>query len=226
MTQSRPAERIGHACASVLILLLATTTSSSVRADGAKPPPVSEQVLSHRRVAAAYLRTGNADLALMEIEALEEKLDGSARSLATAARVAAEAGDLAAAAVELARLRDHLASERRSRGVRAMADCITEAEIRLAAIEPGREAWPDISSSAARDALRQRAALALGSLARCDDEAAGTIAAQPEFRRLVDGATASLRLLPQALDRGDSDLLHRLLIELRSFERLLVQRFG
>ena len=48
----------------------------------------------------------------------------------------------------------------------------------------------------------------------------------PEFRRLVDGAKASLALIPKAIATRDSDLLHRVLIELRSFDNLLAFRFG
>ena len=48
----------------------------------------------------------------------------------------------------------------------------------------------------------------------------------PEFRRLVDGAKASLALIPKAIATRDGDLLHRMLIELRSFDNLLAFRFG
>ena len=50
--------------------------------------------------------------------------------------------------------------------------------------------------------------------------------ATPEFRRLVDGAKASLALIPKAIATRDTDLLHRVLIELRSFDNLLAFRFG
>ena len=48
----------------------------------------------------------------------------------------------------------------------------------------------------------------------------------PEFRRLIDGAKAGLALIPKAIATRDSDLLHRILIELRSFDNLLAFRFG
>jgi hypothetical protein len=48
----------------------------------------------------------------------------------------------------------------------------------------------------------------------------------PEFRRLVDGAKASLTLIPKAIATRDGDLLHRVLIELRSFDNLLAFRYG
>jgi hypothetical protein len=42
----------------------------------------------------------------------------------------------------------------------------------------------------------------------------------------VDGAKASLSLIPKAIEARDTDLLHRVLIELRSFDNLLAFRFG
>ena len=47
-----------------------------------------------------------------------------------------------------------------------------------------------------------------------------------EFRRLIDGALASLAQVPKAIETRDGDLLHRLLIELRSFDHLLAFRYG
>ena len=49
---------------------------------------------------------------------------------------------------------------------------------------------------------------------------------QAEFRRLIDGALASLAQVPKAVETRDRDLLHRLLIELRSFDHLLAFRYG
>ena len=47
-----------------------------------------------------------------------------------------------------------------------------------------------------------------------------------EFRRLIDGALASLAQFPKAIETRDADLLHRLMIELRSFDNLLAFRYG
>ena len=56
--------------------------------------------------------------------------------------------------------------------------------------------------------------------------APASVRLNPEFRRLIDGALASLAHVPDAVAAGDGDLLHRLLIELQSFDRLLSFRFG
>ena len=53
-----------------------------------------------------------------------------------------------------------------------------------------------------------------------------TVRKDPEFRRLIDGAKASMKFIPQAIAEHDTDLLHRVLIELRSFDNLLAFRFG
>jgi hypothetical protein len=63
-------------------------------------------------------------------------------------------------------------------------------------------------------------------LARCDGMASDKTRKEPEFRRLIDGAHASLARIPEAFAMKDNDLLHRLLGELRSFDNLLAFRFG
>jgi hypothetical protein len=47
-----------------------------------------------------------------------------------------------------------------------------------------------------------------------------------EFRRLIDGALASLALVSKSIVERDGDLFHRVVIELRSFDNLLTFRFG
>ena len=64
------------------------------------------------------------------------------------------------------------------------------------------------------------------TLARCDGMADPAVRQEGEFRRLIDGAQASLAQIPKAIATRDADLVHRLLIELRSFDNLLAFRFG
>ena len=64
------------------------------------------------------------------------------------------------------------------------------------------------------------------TLQRCDGMAPPAIRNHAEFRRLIDGAFASLDQFPRAIETRDADLLHRLLIELRSFDHLLAFRYG
>ena len=64
------------------------------------------------------------------------------------------------------------------------------------------------------------------TLQRCDGMAPPPVRGHAEFRRLIDGAFASLGQMPKAAKTRDRDLLHRLLIELRSFDHLLAFRYG
>jgi len=84
----------------------------------------------------------------------------------------------------------------------------------------------DLSSAGATDQITNKASTYGSALDRCDRTAGDAVRASPEFRRLVDGARASLALIPKAIATHDSNLLHRVLIELRSFDNLLDFRFG
>src|SRR2546423_337538 len=73
----------------------------------------------------------------------------------------------------------------------------------------------------------ERMQAAWGSLVqRCDGLASADTRKDPEFRRLIDGTIASLRFVPKAIETRDSELVHRLIGELRAFDNLLVFRFG
>ena len=61
---------------------------------------------------------------------------------------------------------------------------------------------------------------------RCDGIASPDIRGNPEFRRLVDGARSGLGFIPKAIETRDTNLLQRVLSELRSFDNLLAFRFG
>jgi hypothetical protein len=84
----------------------------------------------------------------------------------------------------------------------------------------------DWGSSEIRSGVATRASSYGTLLDRCNSIASDAVRAAPEFRRLVDGAKASLMLIPKAIDARDTDLLHRVLIELRSFDNLLAFRYG
>ena len=48
----------------------------------------------------------------------------------------------------------------------------------------------------------------------------------PEFRRLIEGIAASLAFVPTVVSTRDTEMLHRLIGELRAFDQLLTFRFG
>ena len=64
------------------------------------------------------------------------------------------------------------------------------------------------------------------ALSACNDRAPENIAGEPEFRRLMDSALASLSALRDWVVKKDPARIHSYLIELRSTDRLLYLRYG
>jgi hypothetical protein len=198
---------------------------------------------AHRRVALAYLRTGNTDLAAVEIELLIERwranLPGLGpiersfqRSLAEAEEnlegslSALEKNNLDQARALLERATAPLKEWRDSVGIRLFSDCITELSQAYGRLDVYRVRVPDLGNASTRDAVLTASLGTEGTVMRCDEEATSQTRTHPEFRRLIDGMLNSLRQTPEALLQRDGNYLHRLLIEQRSFEQLLAFRFG
>jgi hypothetical protein len=209
-----------------------------------------ERVSSHHRVALGYLRTGNVDLATLEIERMGDAwgrmmdrfgktppapfrnnplfgqalLDVPTR-LATAS-ILINIGRIDVAREGLSEIRTVLARMRRASGVEVLADCILDANRAMDELIAYRDQRPDWSRPGVGDDVTRKGAEYGETLRRCETLAAPATRADPEFRRLVDGAQASIAQVPKAVETRDSDLLVRLLIELRSFDNLLAFRFG
>lgn len=213
------------------------------------PPQVADLVQNlqkYRRTVLAYLRTENSDLALIEIERLETTWTadlerarvaiGQDRSLAEAvtetarairaARVAGERGDFAAARSLIEAVNKPIGQWRRRQGIRSLSDCIGEAGEVYERLDVHRTSAPDLMREDIRTGIAAQAETAARAFRRCNEEADATTRANVEFRRLIDGMINSLAQVPEALLRRDAAYLHRLLIEQRSFERLLSMRFG
>jgi hypothetical protein len=199
-----------------------------------------EAAMSHHRVAAGYLRTGNIDLATLEIEGVraawgkvsalprpaafrdQERytslmLDIAARLIGTTLVLNLGRADVARESLDA--VRRSLSELRRGAGVTVLADCVLDANISMDALF-AHDARPDWESVAAGSESYR------ATLQRCDGMAPPSIRNHAEFRRLIDGAIASLALMPKAVEARDTDLLHRLLVELRSFDNLLAFRYG
>ncbi|NVO13153.1 MAG: hypothetical protein HXX10_03880 [Rhodoplanes sp.] len=189
-------------------------------------PAADESVLADRRLAAGYIRTGNADLAALALERLMKSLGQPYAARAKAALAAVDDGDLQAAGQETEALAADLAAARRAAGRRVLADCVGELVDIYAALDQHRTRAPDLGDGSLRAAITSAAAASDAAFARCDGEAPAAVKTDPDFRRLVDGARASLDRLPAAVAAGDGELLHRFLIELRAFEQLLRFRYG
>jgi hypothetical protein len=205
---------------------------------------------SHHRVALAYLRTGNLDLASVELErmnaawqAVMERFganrpaeiidqalytstvtDISTRIIAAHLVMGLGRPDVAHDA--LSEARNALARLRRASGIAVLADCVLDAGAAMTKLMAFDRKAPDWGDAAARQEVLAAAAAHGDELRRCNDMAPASVRLSAEFRRLIDGALASLERVPEAVAARDGDLLHRLLIELQSFDRLLSFRFG
>ena len=209
-----------------------------------------EQASAHNRVALGYLRTGNIDLASVEFDRLRaawgkvserfagkrpKVFDGNplyvtvmtdiAMRLVTADMML-NSGRPQVMGKALSAIRDDLYNLRKSAGIVVLADCIRDAGSALDALMVYNDATLDLSKPETRSSVAAKAAAYRQVLERCDGTADETVRQSPEFRRLLDGAKNGLEPLPHALETRDANQLHRILIELRSFDNLLAFRFG
>lgn len=231
----------------ILFLVIAV---SPARADDLSDfNTLMEGVTSHIRVALGYLRTGNTDLSALEIDRTREAWGKLQQHFAgrrpkmfetsplyknivtgvSARLVGAElllnAGRPDAAADSLGKLRREFYDLRKASGIAVLADCVLDANEAMDALMVYNDRALDFKAETNSD-LSARTVAYRDMLKRCDTIADEKVRAEPEFRRLVDGAQASLMLIPKAVETRDADLLHRVLIELRSFDNLLAFRFG
>jgi hypothetical protein len=240
-----------HFClARAACLALALMVGPAMAGDLADFNAAVEKAESHNRVAIGYLRTGNLDLALLEIDRLREAwgafeqrfagkrpdaFDGIALygTMFTGVNARLVAVDLMikmgkpdAVRQSLEAIRDDLYDLRKAAGIAVLADCVRDANAAMDALMVYDDRALDWTKSETRFGIANKASIYGSVIERCDGMAAEPVRQAPEFRRLVDGAKAGLALIPQAIATRDSDLLHRVLIELRSFDNLLAFRFG
>jgi hypothetical protein len=210
----------------------------------------AERVESHNRVALGYLRTGNIDLASIELDRLRNawttlndqfagkwpavfrdnnfsvkvRTDISLRLVT--ADMLLNSNHIDGARQSLTAIRKDFYDWRKSAGVEVLADCIYDANTAMDALMVYNEPGLDWSKADTASGITGKAAAYSGALDRCDAIADESVRKNPEFRRLIDGARASMKFIPQAIAEHDTNLLHRVLIELRSFDNLLAFRFG
>jgi len=209
-----------------------------------------ETVSAHNRVAIGYLRTGNVDLASLEMDRLRDawtrfterfsgkrpdvfadntlygKLFTGVSARLVGADIMLKTGRLDAARSALDAVRGDLYDLRKQSGIVVLADCVRDANRMMDALMAYDDPTLDWGSSEIRSGVATKASNYGTLLDRCNGIASEAVRATPEFRRLVDGAKASLMLIPKTINARDTDLLHRILIELRSFDNLLAFRYG
>lgn len=231
-------------------LMLAICSAAAYGDDLADFNAAVERAASHNRVADGYLRTGNVDLASLELDRLRESWaaltqrfggkrpevfkDGTLYTTTllkistglVGADMMLQSGRMDAARKALDGMRGDLYDLRQSAGVIVLADCIRDAGKIADAIMVYNDRNLDWDRPDTGRGLAARSSEYLKTLDRCDGIAGPDVRSSPEFRRLVDGARAGLRLIPKAIETRDTNLVHRVLIELRSFDNLLAFRFG
>ncbi len=209
-----------------------------------------EAAAAHNRVAIGYLRTGNLDLAALEIDRLRQAWGDLAARFTTkrpdafdgnplygvlwtkeSARLVGidlmiKMGKPEAVASALNDLRGDLSDLRKASGIVVLADCVRDGNAIVDALMVYNDRALDWSKNETRFGIASKASIYGYVLDRCDGIAGEPLRKAPEFRRLIDGAKAGLALIPKAIATRDADLLHRVLIELRSFDNLLAFRFG
>ena len=241
---------VSLARAAFLAIVLIGNAGGAPADDLADFNAAAERVESHNRVAIGYLRTGNVDLAAIEIDrlraawgALQQRFAGKRPDVfngnagytllltdvstrLVTADMMLNSGRPEIAQQALDAVRADFYNLRRSAGIQVLADCIRDANTALDALMVYNKPGLDWSKPDTASGIASKGAAYSSALDRCDAMADEDIHKNPEFRRLVDGAKASMKFFRQAIAEHDTDLLHRVLIELRSFDNLLAFRFG
>jgi len=236
-----------YARAAMLSLALWAAAGAARADDLSDFNAVVEAAESHNRVAIGYLRTGNADLASLELDRLREawgKVTAEKRPAVfngsqtygttmldiTTRLVAADmmlnSGRLDNARDGLEAIRAELYALRKSAGIVVLADCIRDSSAAMDALMVYNDRDLDWGKPETATDVAGKSAAYAKTLDRCDSIAGDAVRKEPEFRRLIDGAKEGLALVPQAIKEHDTALLHRVLIQLRSFDNLLEFRFG
>ena len=209
-----------------------------------------EDVASHSRAALGYLHNQNADLAAAELERMRDAWGAFAERFGrdrperfranalyvtmlvdvptriVAATIMINFGRPDVAAGSLPAIRQELSAVRRGSGVELLADCVLDANAAMEALLVYQDTPPDWDRPATVSDFTQKAAAYGAAVTRCDAMAPAALSQSGEFRRLVDGVAAALAFVPQAIAARDRDLIHRVIIELRSFDGLLALHYG
>jgi hypothetical protein len=130
------------------------------------------------------------------------------------------------AAGSLHAIRQELSAVRRGSGVELLADCVLDANAAMEALLVYQDSPPDWDKPATMTDFAQKAAAYGAAITRCGAMAPAGSGQSGEFRRLVDGVAAALAVIPKAIAARDGDLIHRVIIELQSFDDLLARRYG
>ena len=202
------------------------------------------------RSAMFYLRTGNPDVAYLDLDAavtawqsIVERFgetppdafaddQGFSDTLAMvqmvleSGRELLDKGDQTAATETLTSVRTELAALRSRNGVRVYSDCIDEMNAAMDRLWAYRHDPPDFANPDQVNAVKRDAAIADYLYRRCYNEASSEDQNDEAFKRMFEGSLVSLPLIYNALDQGNEAMLINILRELRSFDRMIWLEFG
>jgi hypothetical protein len=235
---------------SVATAALLLTTKPMLADDLAGFNAAIEDAASHSRAALGYLHNHNGDSAGVELERMRdawgafaerfgrdrpERFRANARYVTmlvdvptriVAAAIMINFGRPDVAAGSLHAIRQELSAVRRGSGVELLADCVLDANAAMESLLVYQDAPPDWDRPATVTDFAQKAAAYGAAVTRCDAMAPAALSQSGQFRRVVDGVAAALAVIPKAIAARDGDLIHRVIIELQSFDDLLALRYG
>ena len=206
----------------------------------------AEAAEAHNRVAIGYLRTGNNDLASLEVDRLREAwskfgavkrpalFDGKlyvamltdASMRLVTADMLLNSGRLDNARQALEAIRADLYDLRKSAGIVVLSDCISDSNKAAAAVMAYDTPDLNLSTPGTAPAIAETAKAYTDVLNRCDAVASETVRKEPEFRRLIDDAKSELAKVSQAIEHRDTGQFRRIVSSLRAIDNLLAFRFG
>jgi hypothetical protein len=194
----------------------------------------------HYREAIHYYETGNTELGELALDqfaaewkSLSARYAGApppvyvndtafTETLAAIEAKAASAVGSAPAETLLALkpIRADLAALRKRSGQRVFSDCVDAMNAAMDRLWAYRQRPPDAKQ---RPAFQAAARATAGRYRECLEQAPAALRESAEFRRMLEGALASLARLEAATE---AELIVSLLRELRSFDKLIWLRFG
>jgi len=123
-------------------------------------------------------------------------------------------------------IRTILGDLRRRNGVVSYSDTVDALSTEMVLLARYRKSVKDMSDTAAIALVHEQARIVEAIFEKCRAEATPAMHADPEFKRLADGAADSMAKLLRSLETRDSRLMRIGIGELRSYERIMFLRFG
>lgn len=208
------------------------------------------EAYAHYRVASSYVRTGNLDLAAIELDEMVTRWvqvqDAHSSSppdafstdphfaadlaeiqhRANAGLVALDAGDRDAAVTELTPIREILGALRQRNGLYVFSDCINDLDRAMDRLWRWRHDAPETGQTEEWAEVLHDGAVFNYFAQKCDAEAPATYRAMPTFQRLFELALSAWEAFRRGAIAQDQLTIINELRELRSATRLIFFHFG